>query len=115
LPEWVAAIDKRPTPTLPVNLDLNVSTGVYLRTTPRACSQLCWRSQPSAMPELPVGLLDGLGALVGCVRSCFVPDPQPNSKRSLATLFLVARLPTNVLTRTNQSGGALELLNGQQP
>src|ERR1035437_7722362 len=115
LPERVAAIDERPTPTLPVNLNLNVSAGVYLRTTPWACSQLCWRSQPSAVPEMAVRLLDGLGALVSCVRSCSIPDPQPNSKRSLAPLFLVARLPTNVLTCTNQSGSALELLNGQQP
>src|SRR5512141_2774131 len=75
---------------------------------------MCWRAHGDSVPKTAVRLLDRLRPLVGCVRCCSVPDPQSNSKGSLAPLLLVARLPTNVLTRTNQSGGALELLNSQQ-
>ena len=58
-------------------------------------------------------LLDRFGSLIVRVRSGLLADPEPDAERLLAPLLIVAA--PDDLAGTDQGGGPLELLDGQEP
>ena len=111
--EHVAAEGDGPAAALGVALDLDVPAGLDLRPAPRAVGQLGRRAAAPPLVLAAVLLLDRLGGLVGRVRRRLLADPEPDAERLLAPLLLVAA--PDDLAGTDQGGGPLELLDGQQP
>ena len=119
VPELVAAVGQCPGGALREWPSLQVFSGVDGASAPGTGRKLVRR--PDARPPGGVvrsaSLLDGLRRVVGTVRCRPAANPQTDAEGVLppAGVSLLEGCPADRLTGADQRGGALELLDGEQP